>query len=334
MGLGSQGKNRIMIEQINFSEYSQQFEIYFSRFDKPTIFNSPSFLRNYFQNEKDYLILKYIGDDLNFAFAVFTKDFDGSKQKIIYESHKFAPYASITSTSSDVSFLKRLYSTLLNYLKNIEPENNYEVRFREPPSAYFPTVSSREWILWSENGLQTSAYFGRYFKSKADIKLNRNRVRNLLKINSSKIEIRQVDQIENDFYEIIKKNRMDRHNVKLTHSILDLHKIEINMKNFVSYLVLYHNDHACVVMVLFEDYCEIILQYLAGTDCSYENNLQDYLMNYYLLNIYSGEKSFVLGTSTDPNNSHRTLNIGLDKYKQSWGAKPYICYRYTFTNQI
>jgi hypothetical protein len=90
-----------------------------------------------------------------------------------------------------------------------------------------------------------------------------------------------------------------------------------------------HSEDICAVAIIFEDIKFATIQYLAGSDCSFECGSQDLLVEKLISNFKSSNKILLFGTSTEPHQNHKTINSGLDNFKESFGALPYVSSRFT-----
>lgn len=320
-----------IISEIDFDRYSSEYNQYYNKFHDKTIFNSPNFLSLYLNKGTKFIFLKYKETDVDLGYCIFTLSNDQNKLSKIYTSHGHAPYSSIITTSNEVEFNVRFYNSIISHIFETNKLNSVDIEFRVPPGEFFPNAVNSDWILWSIGGKRNSGYFGRFFENKTSICLNRNRLRNTIRKNSLNYEIREIFDLSTNFYNLIVDNRRIRHDANLTHSYSDLKYFLDNSPELIKLYELKHHNLLCCALVIFQDYNQIIMQYLAGSACSYTNGCQDVFLKFYLDEYYTGEKPLLFGTSTEPSQDHKVLNIGLDRYKSSWGASVYTCFRFLIT---
>ena len=259
-----------------------------------------------------------------FPFNEKKGDFDSAR----LVSHSGSPYCGLCIDSSDPEILKSAYAGVLEWFE--ENRSNYsEIEVRLPPKILAESVSSHEWALWSLHFRVEAMYFGRYLNPKTPSAYNRNRRRRLSKLTVDNFNLKPMSTPSQVAYEILVKNRMDRHAARPIHSINDLELIEKANPGTLKTFLLCHGQVPCSTLVIFADAQFSTLQYLAGSECSFTCGSQDYLVDHVISEARETDRILLFGTSTIPTSDHRAINSGLDIYKQSFGGLPYTASRFT-----
>ena len=298
-----------------------------------TNFCQATFL-DYHSNSKDSKIVsQYLkgsieGNDFVFPYNVQNTIDRGTK----VFSHSGSPYGGLCIDSSSTRIIKLAYEEIIAWIKNnIKDRSSLEVRL--PPAILSDYVSAHEWSLWSL-GFQTEVmYLGRYFKFENNPDYNRNRKRRLSKLLTDSFDLERMSIPNEDAFEILIKNRLDRHSSLPIHTISDFEKIEELNPGVLATLLLSHEGNPCSVAIIFKDKNFNTLQYLAGSECSFNCGSQDYLVDLLIQESKISKQFLLMGTSTIPVDGHRELNDGLDAYKTSFGGLPYKSDRFVLSIQ-
>jgi hypothetical protein len=331
MALASQPQN-IRVENLSLGEYREYYTQH-SVSSRLSVFVQYEFIKYYqMLSSRDVLIYKIQAASGEVSFYIFDK----VKQKddqFSLTSTSFSPYAGLILPPKDAGQVVTTYVTLIEHIKRENSQKlDLTIEIRLPPPQFDSRVEIDQWALWSLGFTQNVGYLGRYLKPN-NTELNRNRKRRLkdLQVISEDWKIETSNVVDYDTYDLMMKNRMSRHGVNLTHSFADFNFLETLLDgNFITCWKLIHNDHLCSAAIVFCDTDCNILQYLGQSDCGYNLGTQDLILSQIIEWSSVQKKNLLLGTSTRPENNHREINFGLDRYKHSWGASVYTCYRYTF----
>jgi hypothetical protein len=243
-------------------------------------------------------------------------------------SHLGSPYAGVCIDSNQPEKIKDVYELCFEEVSEMFP-SIASLEFRLPPSAVSEFTPLHEWALWSLGCTTAAMYLGRYFLPMSDLKFNRNRRRRMDKIEKSSMRITCMQVPSNEAYELLLTNRTKRHSVVPTHTMEDFVRIHECVPGMLSTYEISHSADICAVAIIFEDEKFATIQYLAGSNCSFDCGSQDLLVEKLMANFKSSNKILLFGTSTEPHQKHKTINAGLDNYKESFGALPYVSSRFT-----
>lgn len=243
-------------------------------------------------------------------------------------SHLGSPYAGMCINSDQPEKIKSAYDLCFSTINKMFP-NISSLEIRLPPAIVCKSTPIHEWALWSLGCTTKVMYLGRYFSSTNKLKLNRNRNRRIDKIDKSNMEIIFNKTPSSEAFKVLIENRKKRHSVAPIHTLEDLQRIESCIPGILKSFQVRHSSKICSVAIIFEDSEFATIQYLAGSDCSFECGSQDLLVLHLIENYLATHKFLLFGTSSEPFQNHRTINSGLDNYKGSFGANAYVSSRLT-----
>jgi hypothetical protein len=280
------------------------------------------------RRESDFKTIFLSGTHENSSF-VFPLSFSiAQPDKLV--SHLGSPYAGVCIDSDRPEKIKDVYDLCFREINSRFP-SFASIEIRLPPSVVSEFTPLHEWALWSLGCTTSVMYLGRYFTPMSELKFNRNRRRRMDKIEKSRMNIAIKQILSDEAYELVINNRTKRHSVLPTHTAEDFRRISDCVPGMLSAFEISHSVDICAVAIIFEDTEFATIQYLAGSDCSFECGSQDLLVERLIENFKLSQKILLFGTSTEPQQNHITINSGLDKFKESFGALPYASSRFTKT---
>jgi len=293
-----------------------------------TQFCQTTFLDYHEESGDSSVLPEYLmGEESGIKFVFPFNEDKGSDDSARIVSHSGSPYSGLCIDSSDPEIIKSAYSRVFTWFEDSRP-NFSEIEVRLPPKILAESVSSHEWALWSLAFGVEAMYFGRYLNPKTPSSYNRNRKRRLSKLTVNNFNLKTTSTPTQEAYEILVKNRMDRHAARPIHSIHDFKLIEDANPGTLKTLLLCHEKEPCSTVVIFADDDFSTIQYLAGSECSFTCGSQDYLVDRVISEARETGKILLFGTSTIPTSDHREINSGLDIYKHSFGGLPYTAGRF------
>jgi hypothetical protein len=279
-----------------------------------------------FQEESDFTTLYLGGSYESSAFLLPISFSNAAPNKVV--SHLGSPYAGLCINSDQPLKIRGAYELCFDWIiQKFHSISSLEIRL--PPSVVSQSTPIHEWALWSLGFTPSVMYLGRYFTPRNELRFNRNRRRRIDKIDRSNMKIEFSKIPSPEVYGLLAENRKKRHSVIPTHTLGDLRQIEDCVPGTLKTFSVRHFSNICAVAIVFEDTKFATIQYLAGNDCSFECGSQDVLVQELVKNFKSSNKVLLFGTSTEPNQNHQTVNSGLDTYKESFGAIPYVASRLT-----
>lgn len=276
----------------------------------------------------EYLLGEVSG--IKFVFPFNEKKDNFNSTRLI--SHGGSPYSGLCIDSSDPEIIKLAYAEVIEWFNKNRPSYS-EIEVRLPPKILAESVNSHEWALWSLDFKIDALYLGRYLDPRIPSAYNRNRRRRLSKLSVENFNVKTMTTPSLAAYEILVKNRKDRHATQPIHSVDDFELIENANPGTLKTFLLCHGQEPCSTVVVFADAHFSTLQYLAGSECSFSCGSQDYLVHHVISQARETDKILLFGTSTIPTSGHREINVGLDIYKHSFGGLPYTAARFTLRKQ-
>jgi len=274
------------------------------------------------QVSPEFLVGNLAGNAYIFPFS--TSKLETGSTRIT--SHSGSPYGGVCVNNSDPTLIRAIYVEIFEWFRNKHLEEvTFEIRL--PPSILYESVSAHEWALWSLGFQPEVVYLGRYFDGNTKRTYNRNRSRRISKLDRTRFKLENMSIPTRDGYQVLSDNRLGRHSVSPLHSLTDLALIEEQYPGTVSTLLVSHENYSCAIAIIFQDMRFSTLQYLAGSECSFNCGSQDILVDELIMQNGITKNLLLLGTSTNPDANHRELNHGLDMYKKSFGAATYSAHR-------
>jgi hypothetical protein len=290
-----------------------------------TIFCKSDFLRYHENSRASDIKTIFLGgshENSHFVLPLSSRLTEPDK----FVSHLGSPYSGMCINSDQPEKIKGAYELCFHLIREKFP-NTSSLEIRLPPSVLCPSTPAHEWALWSLGYIPTVTYFGRYFSPATELNLNRNRRRRIDKIDVAGIEIKIGDVPSPAVYEILVENRRIRHSTTPIHTLEDLQRIEECLPDTLRTYWTQHSGKICSVAIIFQDLNFVTIQYLAGSECSFDCGSQDLLVLELIRKYSDSNKILLFGTSTEPGENHRVVNSGLDNFKESFGATAYISSR-------
>lgn len=134
----------------------------------------------------------------------------------------------------------------------------------------------------------------------------------------NKLEIREVDDFEEFWNEILIPNLVKKHQAKPVHSLDEIIKLEALFPDNIRQFNVYENDIIVAGTTIFESNDVAHCQYISGKEDKNELGGLDLLFYQLISETFKNKPFFDFGTSNE--NQGRKLNNGLSFWKESFGA--------------
>lgn len=134
--------------------------------------------------------------------------------------------------------------------------------------------------------------------------------------------IKEVSDFEIFWNTILIPNLENKHHTKPVHSLEEITKLKQIFPDNIRQFNVYQNDIIIAGTTIFESQNVAHAQYISGNENKSENGSLDFLYHELITKIFKDKKFFDFGTSNE--NQGRKLNVGLNFWKESFGASTII----------
>lgn len=272
------------------------------------------FYRNYMEYHsdrfKDYSLMFFIKNKL---IAIMPANI---KENVLI-SHGGLTYGGIISDyNMKTPVMLEIFKTLKNYLKK---EGITEVLYKAIPHIYHLIPAEEDlYALFLNNAKRVRCDLSSTIFMKEMIHFSKSRKWSIKKSNSSGLEVRRTYEYET-FMKIEKNLLKQKYGIKTTHTEEEMrllaNRFPENIKLFAAYL----KNNMVAGVIIYESKNVAHTQYIAFTDEGKKLFAHDLILSFLIEDYYTEKKYFDFGISTE--NNGRYLNVGLDKYKESFGAR-------------
>jgi len=137
----------------------------------------------------------------------------------------------------------------------------------------------------------------------------------------NQLVIKEVDQFEDFWENILKPNLNQRHGVNPVHSLDEISLLKSRFPKQIRQFNVYKNNQIVAGTTIFETDFVAHSQYISANDERSVLGSLDFLHDHLFKNVFNHKKYFDFGISNE--NNGKQLNQGLNYWKQSFGAQ--IC---------
>lgn len=153
-------------------------------------------------------------------------------------------------------------------------------------------------------------------------KLSKLRKRCIQKGISNDFVIREVENFEEFWNEILIPNLAQKHQAKPVHSLEEIIKLKAFHPKNIRQFNVYQNEIIVAGTTVFETSTVAHCQYISGKEDKNELGGLDYLFQQLISEIFKNKRFFDFGISNE--NQGRNLNSGLSYWKESFGASTIV----------
>jgi hypothetical protein len=144
----------------------------------------------------------------------------------------------------------------------------------------------------------------------------------IVKGKKNKLEIKEVDDFEEFWNEILILNLAHKHQAKPVHSLSEMIKLKELFPDNIRQFNVYENGIIVAGTTIFETETAAHCQYISGIAHKNELGGIDLLFHHLITDIFKNKPFFDFGTSNE--NQGRKLNNGLSYWKESFGASAIV----------
>ena len=236
-------------------------------------------------------------------------------------SHQGLTYGGlIYSDRLKLATILNIFHTVLKFLNNIEINT---INIKIIPSIYH--TKPAEELLYSMFLVDAKLY-RRDSLSVIDLvkpqKYSTIRKRGLQKGFSNALIIKEVEDFESFWDEILSTNLETTYNAKPVHNLQEIEYLYAKFPKNIRQFNVYHKDKIVAGTTIFESNQVAHAQYISANESKNELGSLDFLFHYLLTDVFKNKKYFDFGISNE--NEGKNLNNGLSYWKESFGASTIV----------
>lgn len=149
-----------------------------------------------------------------------------------------------------------------------------------------------------------------------------NRKRGVKKGIKNKLEIKEDDNFEGFWNEILIPNLAQTHQTKPVHTVEEIKLLKHNFPNNIRQFNVYHHSKIVGGVTIFETENVAHAQYISANMDKQQLGTLDFLFSYLIKEVFVEKKYFDFGISNE--NQGHSINRGLLNWKESFGARSVI----------
>lgn len=136
------------------------------------------------------------------------------------------------------------------------------------------------------------------------------------------LEIKEVDDFESFWNNLLIPNLAKKHQAKPVHSLQEITKLKELFPEKIRQFNVYENENIIAGTTIFESGDVAHCQYISGKEDKNELGGLDLLFHHLITEVFKNKRFFDFGTSNE--NQGRKLNDGLSYWKESFGASAIV----------
>ncbi|WP_147678938.1 GNAT family N-acetyltransferase [Algibacter pacificus] len=261
---------------------------------------------------EDFSLLIYFKNKLVALLPANKKDHE------VY-SHQGLTYGGVLFTEQ-VKFdrVLNIFKSVLQFLKDCSITSFF---IKEIPSIY-PRVFTEEinylmFILKAEL-FRKDTLSVININNKA-LKISRNRLEGYKRGVKHNLVVKEVEDFELFWNQILIKNLEQKHKAKPVHSLDEITLLKKRFPKNIRQFNVYHDKNIVAGTTIFETEHVAHAQYISGNDDKNTLGSLDFLHHYLINETFNAKRYFDFGTSNENNGLH--INKGLQFWKEGFGAR-------------
>lgn len=149
-----------------------------------------------------------------------------------------------------------------------------------------------------------------------------NRKRGIKKGIKNNLEVREVEEFEGFWDEILIPNLKYSHDTKPVHTVEEILMLKNKFPKNIRQFNVYHNEKIVGGTTIFETKKVAHAQYISANSEKQQLGTLDFLFNYLINEVYAEKDIFDFGISNENRGQH--INKGLLSWKESFGARSIV----------
>lgn len=154
------------------------------------------------------------------------------------------------------------------------------------------------------------------------INISSGRMEGVNKGEKNNLLIKEVEDFEDFWEQILVPNLQDKHQAKPVHTLQEITKLKQFFPKNIRQFNVYQDNKIVAGTTIFESKNVAHAQYISGNKTKSENGSLDFLYHYLITDIFKNKQFFDFGTSNELQG--KKLNSGLLFWKESFGANTIV----------
>lgn len=233
-------------------------------------------------------------------------------------SHQGLTYGGLV-LPSDIKFevVLEIYKTLLEFLSLNGVEHLVLKKTPKIYCAYFTEETQYLMFLLKAELLKRETLS--VISLNAKIKISKNRLEGFKRGIKHGLVIKEEDNFELFWNNILIKNLKKKHNAKPVHSLSDITLLKRRFPKNIRQFNVYYKDVIVAGTTIFESDLVAHSQYISGSENNNVLGSLDFLHVHLINEVFKNKKYFDFGSSNENNGAH--INKGLQFWKEGFGAR-------------
>lgn len=243
-------------------------------------------------------------------------------------SHLGLSYGGPVIVRLSVGSIFQLFECLFDYCRNFGIKT---IHFKQIPSIY--TGYGTEWmeyVLFRRGATRTRVDLTLTIPISGNEKIYRRERRwKTNKAARSGITIKETHDLKGFWEEVLTPNLWEHHQVKPVHTLEEIRWLAENNRPHIRQFNACYQGRIIAGATIYETATVAHVQYMAATPTGKEMEALGFLIHQLIFEVFTDKRYFDLGTVNEENG--KRINKGLLKWKESFGAKPFIHQYYSIS---
>jgi hypothetical protein len=264
---------------------------------------------------EDYSLIIYKDEKL---FALLPAN---SSDGVVY-SHQGLSYGGLLlKKNCKFEDVLEAYKTLLIYLKD---KGFKSLELKLLPKIYHKSPSDEiDYLVFKSDAQMIRRDLSTVIDYRLPLKItSSNRKRNLKKAISHQIEVKEVEDFEAFFNEILIPNLNEKHKALPVHSVEEMYRLKKAFPKQIRQFNAYYQNEIIAGVTIFETEQVAHAQYISTLDSKKEFAGLDVIFDHLIHTVFKNKRYFSFGISNE--NQGQQINQGLLKWKESFGARAIV----------
>jgi len=239
--------------------------------------------------------------------------------KGILHSHQGLSYGGLVLNAK--SKLPEVIECYKHVLKFLNEQSIESLHIKLLPTIYHSLPSDEiDYILFKTKAKKIRCDIASVIENSNKIPINSsNRKRGFSRAKTHNLVVKETDDFQQFWNEILIPNLNERYNVNPVHSLEEITKLKTNFPKNIRQFNVFYNDELVAGVTIFETNTVAHAQYISANDKKQELGSLDALFYYLISKVFFNKKYFDFGISNE--NEGQNVNDGLLYWKESFGAR-------------
>lgn len=239
--------------------------------------------------------------------------------KGVLHSHQGLSYGGLVLNAK--SKLPEVIECYKHVLKFLNEQSIESLHIKLLPTIYHSLPSDEiDYILFKTKAKKIRCDIASVIENSNIIPINSsNRKRGFSRAKTHNLVVKETDNFQQFWNEILMPNLNERYNVNPVHSLEEITKLKTNFPKNIRQFNVFYNDELIAGVTIFETNTVAHVQYISANDKKQELGSLDALFYYLINKVFFNKKYFDFGISNE--NEGQNINEGLLYWKESFGAR-------------